>query len=126
KGLQGRLNLLPKHGTLLIGLHGLKRVPHPDGKAAVRIIHTLGHPPPAPAWPLFSRHGRPISLLIFLPTAGPQFPPRNPHNHLESSGDCAAQPRVKQKSWPEVARVMRDGDQALSASVSADGGGRQA
>src|SRR4029453_17135475 len=71
KGLQGRLNLLPKNRTLLIGLHGLKRVPHADGKTPIRILHVLGQPPPPQAWHRFVRYSRPIGLLILLPTAGP-------------------------------------------------------
>jgi hypothetical protein len=103
KGLQGRLHLLPKHGTLLIGLHGLKRVPHADGTAAVRIVDIVGQPPPSQAGDLFICHSRPIGLLILLPTAGPQFPPGYAHHHPSSSYDCAAPAaREAERSTPRL------------------------
>src|SRR5262245_15870644 len=71
EGLEGRSNLLPKDGTLLIGLHGLERVPYADGKAAVGIIDILGQPPTPQACDRFPRHGRLISLLIGCPAARP-------------------------------------------------------
>src|SRR5207244_10334210 len=51
KGLEGRLNLLLKYGTLLIHLHGLERLPSTDGKAAVGIMDILGEPAAPQAWP---------------------------------------------------------------------------
>ena len=58
QGLEGRLYLLPKDGTLLLGLQGLERVPHADGKAALGILHVLGQPPALQAWDCFPCHGR--------------------------------------------------------------------
>src|SRR4030095_5802249 len=81
KGLESRLNLLLKDRTLLIGLHGVERVPYADGKAAVRIIDVLREPPTPEAWHLFSPHCCSIGLLILLPGACSQFAPSDPHNH---------------------------------------------
>ena len=53
-----------------------KRVPHADGKAPIGIVHVLGQPPPPQAWHGLICHGRPIGLLIRLPTAGPAISPR--------------------------------------------------
>jgi hypothetical protein len=75
------LNLLLQDGTLLIGLHGVERVPDADGKAAVRIIDVLREPPTPEAWHLFARYRRMIGLLLLLPGACPQFAPGDPHNH---------------------------------------------
>ena len=68
KGLQGRLNLLPKNRPLLIGLHGLKRVPHADGKTPIRSLHVLGQPPPPQAL-----------ALLYLPRS-PDRPAHTPAN----------------------------------------------
>src|SRR5215831_16931766 len=97
KGLELRLNLLFEDRTLLIGVHGLKRFPETHGKAAVRIVDILGKPAAPQTVDLFARHGRPIGLFIFLPTACPQFPPRNPHNHDRSSCDCT-RPAARESS----------------------------
>src|SRR2546425_1027118 len=85
KGLEPRLHLLLKDGTLLIGLHRFERVPEADGKAAVGILDILGQPPSPQAGDGFARDGRLIRLLKLMPSACPQFPPGNPRNHDGSS-----------------------------------------
>jgi len=81
------LNILFEDRTLLIGVHGIERFPYTDDKAAVWIVDILGEPPAPKAGDLFACHGRPIGLLILLPTACPLFPPGNAHNHLWFSYD---------------------------------------
>jgi hypothetical protein len=98
KGLQDRLHLLPQHGTLLIGLHGVKRVPYADGKAPVGIVDIVGQPSAPQARHRFVRHGGPIGLLVLLSTAGPQFPPGHPHNHDGSPCHCTA-PAACEAVW---------------------------
>jgi hypothetical protein len=86
--LERWLHLLPKDGTLLIGLQGVQRVPYVHRKATVGIMHISGEPPGPQAGDLFVRHGHPIGLLILLPTSYPVISPGNPHKYARSSYTC--------------------------------------
>src|SRR5713101_2754087 len=65
---------------------------------AVGIVDVFGEPAAPQAWYRCVRHGRPIGLLIFLPTARLYFPPGHAHDHLWSSSDSVTRD-TREGAW---------------------------